>query len=77
MTSILQQRRALEELVTHHLMITEELRRLEFESRTRERIDSMRTITRDLKHTPKLNPEDTGLDKLEEALKESLKKRRW
>jgi hypothetical protein len=34
----------------------------------------MRTITRDLKHTPKLNPEDTGLDKLEEALKESLKK---
>jgi len=75
-TSILQQLRALEELVTHHLMTTEELHSLELELRTIvERIDSIRTITRDLKHTPKLSPEDTkGLDKLEEALRSRSKK---
>lgn len=75
-TSILQQLRALEELVRHHGMTTEELHRLELELRTiLERIDAIRTIARDLKHIPKLTPEDTkGLDKLEETLKDSLKK---
>jgi hypothetical protein len=76
-TSILQQLRALEELVTHHAMTTEELRRLEFELRTiLERIDAIRTITRDLQHIPKLTAEDAkGLDKLEEALKGLAQKR--
>ena len=75
-TSILQQLRALEKLVTHHGMTTEELHRLELELRTIiERIDAIRTIARDLKHMPKLSSEDTtGLDKLEERLKDSLKK---
>ena len=75
-TSILQQLRALEDLVTNHGMSTEELHRLELELRTiLQRIDSIRTIARDLKHIPKLTAEDaTGLDKLEETLKESLKK---
>ena len=40
-----------------------------------ERIDAIRTIARDLKHMPKLSAEDTTrLDKLEETLKDSLKK---
>ena len=76
-TSILQQLRALEELVTHHAMTTEELHSLELELRTIiERIDdAIRTIARDLKHMPKLSAEDTTrLDKLEETLKDSLKK---
>lgn len=73
-TSILQQLRALEQLVTHHAMTTEELHSLELDLRTIiERIDSIRTIARDLKHIPKLTAEDTkGLDKLEETLKDSL-----
>ena len=51
MTSILQQLRALEELVTNHGMTTDELHRLELELRTIiERIDSIRTLARDLKH---------------------------
>src|SRR5918995_3913186 len=68
-TSIMQQLRALEELVTHHRMTTEELHRLELELRTIiERIDAIRTIARDLNHIPKLTAEDTkGLDKLEET----------
>jgi hypothetical protein len=75
-TSILQQLRALEELVTHHGMNTEELHHLELELRTIiERIDAIRTIARDFRHPPALSAEDTkGLDRLEEALKESLKK---
>jgi hypothetical protein len=75
-TSILQQLRALEELVTNHGMTTDELHRLEVELRTiLERIDSIRTIARDLKQIPKLTAEDTkGLDKLEKALKSSFKK---
>ena len=75
-TSILQQLKALEELVTHHGMTTEELHRLERELRTIiERIDAIRTMARDLKHIPNLTAEDTkGLDKLEETLKSSLKK---
>jgi hypothetical protein len=75
-SSILQQLRALEELVIHHGMTIEELRRLEVELRTIvDRIDAIRTIARDLQHTPELNAEDTkGLDRLEEALKEALKK---
>jgi hypothetical protein len=75
-TSILQQLRALEELVTHHGMTTEELQRLERELRTIiERIDAIRTLARNLKHIPNLTAEDTkGLDKLEETLKSSLKK---
>ena len=40
-----------------------------------QRIDAIRTLARDLKHKPKLTAEDTkGLDKLEETLKDSLKK---
>jgi hypothetical protein len=68
-----------EELVTHHAMTTEELHSLELELRTiLERIDSIRSIARDLKYLPKLTAEDTtGLDKLEETLKESLKKDAW
>ena len=75
-TSILQQLRALEELVTHDGMTTEELHRVELELRTIiQRIDSIRTLARDLKHMPKLTAEDTTrLDKLEETLKDSLKK---
>ena len=75
-TSILQQLRALEELVTHPAMTTEELHRLELELRAIiERIDSIRTIARDLKHIPKLTAEDTkGLARLEETLKDALKK---
>ena len=75
-TAILQQLRTLEELVTHHAMSTEELHSLELELRTIiERIDAIRTIARDLKLMPKLSAEDTtGLDKLEETLKDSLKK---
>ena len=67
-TSILQQLKALEQLVTHHAMTTEELHSLELELRTIiERIDAIRTIARDLKHMPELTAEDTkGLDKLEE-----------
>ena len=76
MTSILQQLRALEELVTNHGMTTDELHRLELELRTIiERIDSIRTLATDLKHIPKLTAEDTkGLDKLEQTLKDSLKR---
>ena len=57
-------------------MTSEELHGLELELRTIiERIDAIRTIARDLKHMPKLSAEDTtGLDKLEEILKDSLKK---
>ena len=75
-TSILQQLRALEELVTHDGMTTEELHRVELELRTIiERIDAIRTIARDLKHMPELTAEDTmRLKKLEERLKDSLKK---
>ena len=75
-TSILQQLRALEQLVTHHAMTTEELHSLELDLRTIiERIDSIRTIARDLKHIPKLTGEDTkGLERLEETLQDSLKK---
>lgn len=75
-TSILQQLRALEELVTHHAMTIEELHSLELELRTiLERIDAIRTVARDLKHMPELTAEDTkGLDRLEETLKDSLKK---
>jgi hypothetical protein len=75
-TSILQQIRALQELVTHDAMTTEELHRLEIELRTIiERIDSIRTLARDLKHIPKLTAEDTkGLDRLEETLKDTFKK---
>ena len=75
-TSILQQLRALEELVTHHGMTTEELHRLELELRTIiDRIDSIQTLARVIKHMPELTAEDTkGLDKLEETLKDSLKK---
>jgi hypothetical protein len=75
-TSILQQLRALQELVTHPAMTIEELHRLEVELRTIiERIDSIRTMARDLKHMPELTAEDTkGLDRLEETLKDSLKK---
>ena len=75
-TSILQQLRALEELVTHHGLTTDELHRLEVELSTIiERIDSIRAMARDLKHIPNLTAEDTmGLDKLEETLKDSLKK---
>jgi hypothetical protein len=52
-TLILQQLRALEELVTHHGMTTAELHGLELELRTIvERIDSIQTIGRDLKHVP-------------------------
>ena len=75
-SSILQQLRALEELVTHHGMTTDELHRLEVELRTIiQRIDSIRTLARDLKHIPKLTADDTkGLDRLEETLKDSLKR---
>lgn len=75
-TSILQQLRALEQLVTHHAMTTEELHSLELDLRTIiERIDAIRTIARDLKHIPKLTGEDTkGLERLEETLQDSLKK---
>ena len=75
-TSILQQLRALEQLVTHHAMTTEELHSLELDLRTIiERIDSIRTIARDLKHIPQLTGEDTkGLERLEETLQDSLKK---
>jgi hypothetical protein len=75
-TSILQQLRALEELVTHHGMTTEELHRVELELRIIiERIDAIRTIARDLEHLPELTAEDTkGLDRLEETLRDSLKK---
>lgn len=75
-TSILQQLRALQELVTHPAMTTDELHRLELELRTIiERIDSIQTLARDLKHIPNLTAEDTkGLDRLEETLKDSLKK---
>ena len=59
-------------------MTSEELHGLELELRTIiERIDAIRTIARDLKLMPKLSAEDTtGLDKLEETLKDPLKKRR-
>ena len=75
-TAILQQLRTLEELVTHHAMSTEELHSLELELRTiMEKIDSIRTLARNLKHIPNLTAEDTkGLDRLEETLKDSLKK---
>ena len=75
-TSILQQLRALEELVTNDGMTTDELHRLEHELRSIiHRIDSIRTLARDLKHIPELTVEDTkGLDKLEEMLKDSFKK---
>ena len=75
-TSILQQLRALEELVTHDGMTTEELHRVELELRTIiERIDAILSIARDLKHIPELTAEDTkGLDRLEKTLKDSLKK---
>ena len=75
-TSILQQLRALQELVTHPAMTIDELHRLELELRTIiERIDSIQTLGRDLKHIPNLTAEDTkGLDRLEETLKDSLKK---
>jgi Fic family protein len=75
-SSILQQLRALEDLVTHHAMTIEDLHRLELELRTiLERIDAIRTVARDLKHMPELTAEDTkGLDRLEETLKDSLKK---
>jgi hypothetical protein len=50
-TSILQQLRALEELVTHHGMTREELHSLELELRAIiGRIDAIRSIARDLKH---------------------------
>jgi hypothetical protein len=76
LTSILQQLRALEELVTNDGMTTDELHRLGLELRTIiERIDSIRTLARDLKDIPNLTAEDTkGLDRLEERLKDSLKK---
>jgi hypothetical protein len=56
-------------------MTTEELHHVERELRTIvERIDAIRTIAGDLKYMPKLTAEDTtGLDKLEETLKDSLK----
>jgi hypothetical protein len=75
-TSILQQLRALRELVTHHGMTTEELHRLELELRTIiERIDVIRSIAGDLKHMPELTAEDTkGLDKLEKRLRARLRK---
>jgi hypothetical protein len=57
-------------------MTTEELHRLELELRTiLQRIDSIQTIARDLKHVPELTAEDTkGLDRLEKTLKDSLNK---
>ena len=75
-TSILQQLRALEELVIHHRMTTEELHGLELELRTIvERLDAIRILAKDLKQIPKLTAEDTKrLDKLEETLKDSVKK---
>ena len=75
-TSIMEQLRALEELVTHPAMTTEELHRLELELRTiLQRIDAIRTLARHLKHIPKLTAEDTkGLDRLEETLRDSIKK---
>jgi hypothetical protein len=75
-TSILQQLRALEELVTNDGLTTDELHRLEVELRTIiQRIDSIRTLARDLKHIPNLTAADTkGLDRLEATLKDSLKK---
>ena len=40
-----------------------------------DRIDEIQAIARDLDEPPQLNGEDTdGLERLEEALKESLKK---
>ena len=77
-TSILQQLRALEQLVTHHAMTTEELHSLELDLRTIiERIDAIRTIARDLKHMPELTAEDTKrLDTLEATLMDSVKKDR-
>jgi hypothetical protein len=75
-SSILQQLRALEELITHHGMTTEELHSLELELRTIiQRIDSIRSLARDLEHIPNLTVEDTkGLDRLEATLKDLLKK---
>ena len=75
-TSIMQQLRALEELVTHHGMTTRRASWLRLELRTIvERLDAIRTIARDLKHIPKLAAKDTKeLDKLEETLKASIKK---
>ena len=78
-SSILQQLRALEDLVTHHAMTIQELHRLELELRTiLERIDAIRTVARDLKHMPELTAEDTkGLDRLRGNAKGLAQKRRW
>jgi hypothetical protein len=61
--------KSVEELVTHHGMTTEELHRLELELRTIiERIDAIRTKSRNFKHMPELTAEETkGLDRLGNA----------
>ena len=76
LTSIQQQLRKLEQLVTAERMTADDLRSVELGLKAIiDRIDAIQAMARDLQHTPELRDQDTkGLDKLEKALKESLKK---
>jgi hypothetical protein len=61
-----------------HRMSADDLRQVELQLKAIiDRIDAVHALARDLQHVPELTAEDTkGLDKLEEALKESIRKNR-
>ena len=76
LTSIQKQLKRLEQLVRSERMSADDLRTVELGLKNIiDRIDEIQAIARDLHEPPQLRAEDTdGLERLEDALKESLKK---
>jgi 50S ribosomal subunit-associated GTPase HflX len=75
LTSIQQQLRRLEQLVSSESMSADDLRLVELGLKNIiDRIDTIQAIARDLHQPAQISAEDTkGLESLEDALKESLK----
>ena len=78
LTSIQQHLTRLEQLVTSQRMSADDLRQVELGLKAIiDRIDVIQALARDLRHPPELTAEDAkGLDELEVALKESIRKDR-
>ena len=76
LTSIQQQLGRLEQLVSSERMTADDLRIVELGLKNIiDRIDAIQAIARDLQQPAQLSGEETdGLERLEDALKESLKK---
>ena len=76
LTSIQNHLRRLEQLVSSERMSADDLRLVELGLKNIiNRIDAIQAIAKDLQQPPRLSAEDTdGLERLEDALKESLKK---